>query len=357
MDVIPYYISPIEVPVSFRETGKAKVSGIQVFKAGKYKHPIHGNIELGEKDFDLFIKHFNADIRKIQCAVNLNHSKEEAAGWIQSLEKRNDGRELWAIVEWTEFGLSKISSKEYRYISAEFFFEYEDNETGRKYPRVFTGAALTNYPFIKGMKAVELSETFNEISKGQKSMNLQELKIKLSEFGIDFDKLQRDSQRLGSLETALSEQGCSLTEVVAKLAELSDVKAKLSAVEKERDSLKVKVELSEKAIKEAQFSSLVERGMKEGKLTKAFAETKFKEIFDKQGAEFAESLLNDLPKSVSSEFSGHTGGDGKKTAQAELEEIARGIAEKEQVEFHEALSRAMSRNPKLAARYDDEITA
>ncbi len=43
------------------------------------------------------------------------------------------------------------------------------------------------------------------------------------------------------------------------------------------------------------FAELIDKGMKEGKLTKAMAEGKFKELFEKNGAEFAESFLAEMP--------------------------------------------------------------
>lgn len=339
-------LTPFEVALQdiVEKDGK-KVSSIQIFKASKFKHPAIGNFELGEKDFDLFIKNFNDDVRKVKLAVNLDHKKEEAMGWMLSLEKRNDGRELWANIEWTERGVEKVSGKEYRYVSAEFHFVFEDNETGKKIPRVLTGAALTNYPFIKGMSPVEFAETSKP--KERQEMKLSELIAELSNHGIDVRELQAIAKKHGDIEVKLSES----------VTELSTVKADLVKAIAERDGLKKKVEELDKSVAEAKFSELVKSGMKEGKLTKDFAEKQFREMFDKMGAEFAETYLAEMPKVVRSSMAGSSSkGDGEGSVYDKIQAAAAALCEKNtSLNLSDAISNVLELRPDLAKAYAAEF--
>ena len=69
-----------------------------------------------------------------------------------------NGEELWATVDWTEGGEKSVRRKEYRYLSADFQFNYTDNETLQEYGPTLFGAGLTNRPVVKGMAPTILSE-------------------------------------------------------------------------------------------------------------------------------------------------------------------------------------------------------
>ncbi len=64
-----------------------------------------------------------------------------AAGWIKTLEAREDG--LWARVEWTEKAQAFIANREYRYFSPVLMMDDE-----RQRPVALLHAALTNFPAI-----------------------------------------------------------------------------------------------------------------------------------------------------------------------------------------------------------------
>ncbi len=81
-----------------------------------------------------------------QRAVH-NGQRAPAAGWIDTLEMRDDG--LWGHVrEWTTAGAASIRAREYRYISPVLVFDYVDAETGRRSGCWFPCVALTNIPFL-----------------------------------------------------------------------------------------------------------------------------------------------------------------------------------------------------------------
>ncbi|MEI7510613.1 MAG: phage protease [Candidatus Peregrinibacteria bacterium] len=108
---------------------------------------------------DDFVKNFKKNVLRQsinELQLNYGHERcEEAAGWITELEIREDS--LWGLVNWTPKARESIRDGEWRYISAEISWVWEDDETKKQYNNVLTGAALTNIPFVSGMKAVEAS--------------------------------------------------------------------------------------------------------------------------------------------------------------------------------------------------------
>lgn len=81
--------------------------------------------------------------------------QSRAAGWIQKLEIR--GGEVWAVVEWTITAAEAIASREWRFISPEF---YADKKTGE-----ITGlaaAALVNRPAFQMTALASATSTAKE---------------------------------------------------------------------------------------------------------------------------------------------------------------------------------------------------
>ncbi|MCK5017209.1 MAG: hypothetical protein KAS32_09060 [Candidatus Peribacteraceae bacterium] len=209
------------------EDGKVKIpKKIQVLKAGTFNHPWMGKFKITPEQLKEMEKNFNNRVRKIDLAVDLGHNNgEDAAGWFKSVELKNNGKQLWAEIDWTDLGEEKISTKRYRYLSAEYHTEYEDNETGKLFGHVLLGAGLTNRPFLKGMKATsKLSE--------EKVMEKKILELE------------------GSVKT-LGDEKVTLQDTIKKLSEEKE------NLTKENKELKDKIELSEK---EASFNKLLDEG-------------------------------------------------------------------------------------------------
>ena len=78
-----------------------------------------------------------------------------AAGWIESVEVRNDG--LWGLPRWSQDGRSKLEGGMYRLVSPVLSgFENLGEENGKKIlrPTVLERLALTNDPQLRGMPPV-----------------------------------------------------------------------------------------------------------------------------------------------------------------------------------------------------------
>lgn len=318
---------------------------IQILKVGNFEHPKSGKLTITTKDLERFVESFSKNVRKIDLPINYEHLMSsahgtKAAGWIKELRIENDGKELWAVPEWTPEGLREVKDKEYRYLSAELLFSYRDNETGVVHDRVLKGAALTNYPVIKGMAPIEASElSNNQKNEGVKKMNLTELKVHLSENGIDLAELERKSK-------AFDEASVKLSEATKELETVKQENVRLSSIAQE----------AEKKMSEIKFSELVSKGMTEGRLTKVLAEGSFKKIFEKNGAEFAEQFLSEMPVVVDVKPQvGHpcdvVDNSEASDVQKKVSELATAIMEKEKVNFSEACHRVFKDNSTLAQKW------
>lgn len=138
---------------------------IQIARVGTFSHPDYGTFTIDNATLASMKKNFDEGTRGVDLALDYSHENlDEAAAWFKALDLRADGKELWAQMLWTPKGKDVVASKEFRYISPEFTFNYEDNEpdqTGKKksFGPTLLGAGLTNRPCIKNMNpVVQLTE-------------------------------------------------------------------------------------------------------------------------------------------------------------------------------------------------------
>lgn len=353
-DFNSYFIGCNEIALNGDEGAKE----VQVLKVGKYQHPLYGTFEITSRVLKQFKENFDRKVRKIDLAFNYEHGESKAhgtkaAGWIKNLLIKNNDQELWAEPDWTQSGLQHVREKEYRYTSAEFLPKYKDAESGKVFDWVLIGAALTNKPFVKGMNAIAASELHQDKKQERvKPMKLAELKVELSEHGIDLSELQKKAERLDAVEAEKVELSEKLETTTTKNKELE---GKVTA-------LSEKVDTIEKEKAEIKFNDLKKKGMEEGKLTKAMADGTFKTMFEKNGAEFCEAYLSEAPKVVpvgNSKGSEHNDGEKTKVKPASIQvtELAEKMAEEKKISFADASMMVLSENPKLAEAYDKEALA
>lgn len=147
------------VQLQYDDEGKS-FSDVQMLRSGKWEHPLFGTININSDTFKSFIKNFKAGIPYGQFAMDYRHMPERgAAGWIQKVYTAgNNGNELWYRVEWTPRGEESIKNKEFIFSSIEYHDNYKDAESGKTFGPTILGGALTNRPFIKGMKPIAMSE-------------------------------------------------------------------------------------------------------------------------------------------------------------------------------------------------------
>lgn len=166
---------------------------VQVLRVGSFNHPTYGAFDITTETLSEMKSNFDAKIRGVDLAFDYYHnSDQEAAAWINSLELREDGSELWANVTWTPKASQKLSDREIRYFSPDFAFKWTDPENGVTFSNVLFGGGLTNRPFVKEMKAIVANETIGENDMTE----LEKLQLKLKEETAKSVKLAEDNAAL-----------------------------------------------------------------------------------------------------------------------------------------------------------------
>lgn len=132
-----------------------------------------------------------------------------AAGWIKALQAvvASDGPDnpsdvppgLWADVEWTSEGKSKLAGREYRYVSPVVLVRKDD----RRVVSIHS-VALTNKPAIAGMAPVVNTATHNENKDGSTVNCLTGLRsvLAMNESNADETVLIAAANRIRTLERA-----------------------------------------------------------------------------------------------------------------------------------------------------------
>jgi len=241
--------------MKFQDVGAVKQSWVQIFRLGRWNHPRYGKLEFTDEIFDGMVKNFNDNIRKVDLAIDSEHQPEKGAcAWIKKLENRDGG--LWALVEWTRWGLELVEQGLFRYLSGDFDYEWKDEESGKKYQNVLFGAALTNRPFIKGMSPINLSDFKEELEKDgdvRSAFQLAEDIIKLKEG----DKVKTDAEILAAKdEDLLPEEKARKADLLKKQKEEEIALAKKKLAERAKavglaeDATEEQVALKEKQLQD-----------------------------------------------------------------------------------------------------------
>lgn len=119
---------------------------IEVLRIGIFTDRNGREVKITEADLEAFVSNFEAGEAGQDVPLDINHEKQAAAGWIKRVWV--DGQKLLAEPEWNSIGQDLIGNKIYRYLSA----------TIDMAKKVIKAVSLVNFPAVKGLKPVELSE-------------------------------------------------------------------------------------------------------------------------------------------------------------------------------------------------------
>jgi len=231
---------------------------VQVLRVGNFKHPRYGTFEITRQVLAEMKKNFDDRVRGIDTAFDYFHdSDKEASAWVEKLELREGGDQLWAVVDWTPAAEKKLAERELRYFSPDFAFKWTDPESGVEHDNVLFGGGLTNRPFVKEMSAIVADEKqtgetdMTELEKAQKALKESEAKvIKLTE-----DKASVEQQ------LAAAPAPSKVSELEAQIAKLQQELAAAKQSEQAALSEKAKSEEAAKlAEKTSQFNVLLSEG-------------------------------------------------------------------------------------------------
>jgi phage I-like protein len=287
---------------------------VRLLKTGTYYDPRYGTFTFTPDFLRAVKKNFDDKVLGVDPAIDLSHdSDKEAAGWPKGLELANGDTELWADVEWTPLGETKLRSKEFRYISADIAGNFEDNKTRRKHGPTLRGAGLTNRPVLKDLgPVIQLTE-----GKGNEEME--------------------DKERIAELEKQLAELN---TASAAKDIQLSEATQKADKLEADAKKLEDEKKLAEKT---AKFDELLKAGK--------FVEAQRQAFMDGDVMKLAELAQ---PVKLITEGHGGEGADSTNAdeAQSKIIKLAQEkVSKKEAPNFETAVSMVLSENQELKKAY------
>lgn len=264
----------LSMPVaSFVATGtalQAAAGRIQLFPAGTFaaRDGRPGNLRgvnatswrLTAQDAEAVIAHWQRTATPL--VVDYEHQTQlaaqngqpaPAAGWITSLEWE-EGRGLFAGVDWTDKARAHIRAGEYRYISPVFAFDRQSGAVLR-----LICAALTNHPALDGMDAA--SATFTPYEEPP-------MKQILAALGLP--ETADEAAALAALTTLRQERDSAKAQAEAAPDPQKFVAmATFSAVQKEAAQLRDELTKLKNEAQAAALKDDIEAALKDGRLTAA----------------------------------------------------------------------------------------
>ena len=150
-------------------TGKLIRAPVAVL--GKWKHPIYGDVEFDQQDFDQMQSNFSRNETGYEPPLFLGHpidrdTAEGAPAEAHLVKLAQEDDVLFGLYEPTdEETLEAVEKGKFRYSSAELVREAKSKETGKNIGTLLVGCALTNRPFLTRMPRVEVVEqTFSDMT-------------------------------------------------------------------------------------------------------------------------------------------------------------------------------------------------
>lgn len=152
---------------------------IQLAKSGTFHGHAQGAFRLDARVFDTLIKNFKSNPDG-KVPIDFEHASElpptsgsvpaagaPAQGWI--LDLKQDGANLFALVQWGELARQYIREQKYQFISPAIRFKAKDPQSGLDIGPALTSAGLTNTPFLRGMMPLVASENAAQHASAQAS--------------------------------------------------------------------------------------------------------------------------------------------------------------------------------------------
>ncbi len=154
-DAGPQVIRLLAGVASLPSEGKS-TSWVTVTRTGSFTDPRYGRFEITRDMLLSMVRNFDTGTVGTDIFLDVNHKPGDGAA-AKVLRLSVEGERLRALVEWTEFGREAVQKRGFRYLSAEFTENYQDNEAGKLHGPVLLGAGLTVRPVIKRLDPVTLS--------------------------------------------------------------------------------------------------------------------------------------------------------------------------------------------------------
>lgn len=135
---------------------------IQAIPLGNWKHPVYGDVAVDMDLLNELKRSYDERTYGQDLFINYDHTKDAAKG--NKAAAKIIGVELDSQlgmvfhVQPTPTAKKEIEEGEWNYFSPEWFDEWPDPNNGVVHKNVLRGGGLTNYPYMKGILPINMSE-------------------------------------------------------------------------------------------------------------------------------------------------------------------------------------------------------
>jgi hypothetical protein len=141
----------------FVELGEGRP--VEILRVGEFTDSNGRAVEITVEDLDSYVANFAAGTAGQDVPFDIQHERAEAAGWLRALWR--EGERLLGLPDWNAMGEELIKGKVYRYLSA----------TIDMVAKVIKSVSLVNFPAVKGLAPLELSEGIYTWGNGQVTLS------------------------------------------------------------------------------------------------------------------------------------------------------------------------------------------
>jgi len=368
-----------------QDTDNPNIKWVQAWRYSSWDHPVYGKVEVTPELVQEFKGHLDSNTYGQEILVNYDHGMDKAkgnksAGKVLDIEARDDGG--WYQVEFTQEALKEIEGGEWRYLSPEYQ-DWMDAEKGETFDNVPVGLAITNRPFFKNMTPMNFSELFTEVEHQEQEDDVNPLLKAFAEsLGIELKEDMSDEEATKLLSEGIVELkkkadeppppdngggggddeddthekqfAEKFPEQAQELAELRTMRIASEARQFADQFTQFTVKEGEKEVTKGLSTASRDKlteihlAFSEGKATPAQVEEVVKAVIADGIVEFGER--------GSSQGGGKLTPATRKEAATALRDRAKALIEEaggpEKMSFGDALAKASSESPELAAAYE-----
>ncbi len=327
---------------------------------GTYHHSLWGELKFTPDKLERFVQNFQSGVYGQQLPVDIDHELKlsGAVGYITDMRVGNKGA-VEVKVDWNDRGKTVLAEDRFKYVSADYFEEWQDPVSGSWIRDVPAGMAITTHPHFKtdvlrplAASEIDSSQQFGESRKETIGMSEAEnktppaaeaVKLNLSEADIAEFRAFKEQGGLAKF-TALVEQNQKLT---------TDVSALQADARKKRftDIVRGRAEGSDGA----QWRGDVDRHVAHmTQLAEAFGDES-QVLKDYIADRTADALaFAEAAKTLTKPIGISRGGDHVGTAWEQIDAKAKEYAEANNVTIEQARVKVMESNPDLMRQYTSE---
>ena len=152
-DGVRRFLSPLK---NLSLDGEGSQTWETVTRTGTFHDPRYGEFEITRQMLLQMVANFDQRTYGQDIFIDVAHKPNDGAA-AKVLKLAVEGNKLRALLEWTRFGAEAVRDRGFRYLSAEYHENWQDNERRAQHGAVFLGAGLTIRPVVKGLDPVDPS--------------------------------------------------------------------------------------------------------------------------------------------------------------------------------------------------------